>query len=149
MIDPQRDLIAHLRTAPELNGIIQPFARPGLSTRAVFRSEAPANWKTDELPFIIVDPVQEGARSFGSFSSRAPMIDVPVRLFALMRDEGDAKLHAAAMAVRGLILLELLTLTGAVLNDVDCSFPEETPTSGATVGGRRLIVRVLITETTG
>ncbi len=146
MIDPQHDLIAHLRTAPELNGIIQPFARPGLSVRAVFRTETPANWKTDELPHIIVDPAQEGARSFGSFSSRAPMLDIPVRLFGLIRNDGDAKVHAAAMAVRGLILLERLTLTGAVLNDVDCSFPEEAPTSGATVGGRRLIVRVLITE---
>ena len=146
-MDPQRDLIAHLRTHADLAGVLAQFTRPGLNQRAVFRTVAPADWKQTVLPYVIVDPIQEGPRSLGSFSSRTPMIDVPVRLFSLMRDEGDETVADAAMAVRRLILKEQLTLTGAVLNDIDCGIPEETPTSGPSVGGRRLLVRMLITET--
>ena len=40
-MDPQRDLIAHLRTHADLNGELAQFTRPGLNQRAVFRTEAP------------------------------------------------------------------------------------------------------------
>ncbi len=149
MIDPQGDLVEHLRTDADLEDVIATFSLPGLTGRAVFRSEAPEAFRAGTLPYIIVDAAQEGPRSLGSFSSRSPMIDVPVRVFAPMSDDGDADLSAAAFAVRRLILQERLTLVGATLNDVDCGFPEETPTSGPSIGGRRLVVRMLITEAAG
>ncbi|MBK8199233.1 MAG: hypothetical protein IPK75_12790 [Acidobacteria bacterium] len=145
MIDPQASIIAFLRDAAVLDGVLDTFTLPGLSGRAVFRTEAPEAYRPRAAPFIIVDPFQEGPRSLGSFSSRTPMFDVPVRIFALIRDEGDEVLAQAAWRVHQALLDAALTFDGGVLNDIDCRLPEETPTSGPSIGGRRLNVRMLIT----
>jgi hypothetical protein len=145
MIDPQGDIVSFLRASPSLAGVLDTFTLPGLSGRAVFRSEAPEAYKPRAAPFAIVDPLQEGPRALGSFTSRTPMIDVPVRLYALIRDEGDARLAEAAWALHDLLREAPLTLTGAVLNDIDCSVPAEAETSGPSIGGRLMTVRMLIT----
>lgn len=145
MLDPQAAVIEFLRTSIALNGVLDTFALPGLTGRAVFRTEAPEAYKPRAAPFVIVDPYQEGPRSLGSFSSRTPMFDVPVRIFALIRDEGDEALAEAAFRLHQALLNAPLSLTGGVLNDIDCSLPEETPTSAPSIGGRRLNVRMLIT----
>lgn len=145
MIDPQGDIVTFIRSAPELDGVLDTFTLPGLTGRAVFRSEAPEAYKPRAAPFVIVDPMQEGPRAFGSFSSRTPMIDVPVRIYSLIRDEGDARLADAAWALHELLLNASLTLTGAVLNDIDCRIPEEAETTSPSVGGRMMTVRMLIT----
>jgi hypothetical protein len=144
-IDPQADIVAFLRAAPELDGLLDTFTLPGLTGRAVFRTEAPEAYRPRPAPFVIVDPLQEGPRAYGSFSSRTPMIDVPVRIYSLIRDEGDERLADAAWRLHELLLNAPLVLTGAVLNDIDCSIPEETETSAPSIGGRRMTVRMLIT----
>lgn len=146
-MDPQFSVISFLRAASSLDGLIDTVFLPGLSHRAVFRTEAPEAYRTRSLPFIIVDPIQGGPRSLGSFSSRTPMFEVPVRLFALIRNEGDHALADAAWHTHRALLNAALVIDGGVLNDIDCSLPEETPTSAPSVGGRRLNVRMLITIT--
>lgn len=145
MPDVSGALVEFLRTTPALDGLIDTFTLPGLTGRAVFRTEAPEKYRFGLLPAIIVDPVQEGPRSLGSFSSRTPMLDVQVRIFAQAPEGDDAALSATAWKVSDALLDAALSIEGAVLNDIDCGPPEDTPTSGPSIGGRRLLVRTLIT----
>jgi hypothetical protein len=147
-MDPQGDLVLHLRTAAALTGLLDVWAATTPAMRAVFRSEAPEPYQVGAVPCVIVDPILEGPVTLGSFSSRCPQLILPVRIFARVNEAGDTALSTAAQAMRNFLLTTPPVLSGgAVLVDHDVSIPEDTPTSGPTVGGRRLEVTMLVQET--
>lgn len=152
-MDPQSDVIEFLRTVPDLDGIIEDLAGlegAGGATfpdmRAVFRSRLPEQYRVGPVPCLIVDPMQEGAASLGSFSSRTPQVFIPIRMYAEVLDDGDTDLSTAAMSVRNLFLTPRFEIAGGELVDVDCGFPEDTETSGPEIAGRRFVVTMLIQE---